>query len=156
METVKASVICIFSAGLLGSLAMILIPGRKNNTVMKSIISIFIIVSMLEPIKNVFGKLSDLPELGQSVMTLSEEGVKAASEYVKEELSEMISMQADESNIEIISVSADISEENNCIIIHKITVLTSEKNPQKIREFEQTVSVMAGVEITVEKNEGLE
>ena len=150
METVRASVICIFAAGLLGSLAMILIPGRKNNMIMKAVVGIFIVMSMIEPIKNAFAGIEDFSGIEQNVQAFMPELPQTASQLIKDEISEIISAEANKSGIEILSVEAEISEEENCIIIHKITVVANENDSEKLKEFERSVSRTAGVEITAE------
>ena len=150
METVRASVICIFAAGLLGSLAMILIPGRKNNMIMKAIAGIFVVMSMLEPIKNAFAGIEDFSGIEQNVQAFMPELPQTASQLIKDEISEIISAEAHKSGIEILSVEAEISEKENCIIIHKITVITTENDSKKLKEFERSVSRTAGVEIIAE------
>lgn len=150
METVRASVICIFAAGLLGSLAMILIPGRKNNMIMKAVVGIFIVMSMIEPIKNAFAGIEDFSGIEQNVQAFMPELPQTASQLIKDEISEIISAEAKEHGIEILSVEAEISEEENCIIIHKITVIANENDSEKLKEFERSVSRTAGVEITAE------
>lgn len=150
METVRSSVICIFAAGLLGSLAMILIPGRKNNMIMKAVVGIFIVMSMIEPIKNAFAGIEDFSGIEQNVQAFMPELPQTASQLIKDEISEIISAEANKSGIEILSVEAEISEKENCIIIHKITVITNENDSKKLKEFERSVSRTAGVEITAE------
>lgn len=150
METVRASVICIFAAGLLGSLAMILIPGRKNNMIMKAVVGIFIVMSMIEPIKNAFAGIEDFSGIEQNVQAFMPELPQTASQLIKDEISEIISAEANKSGIEILSVEAEISEKENCIIIHKITVITNENDSKKLKEFERSVSRTAGVEIIAE------
>ena len=150
METVRSSVICIFAAGLLGSLAMILIPGRKNNLIMKAVAGIFVVMSMLEPIKNAFSGIENFSGVEQNVQVLMTELPQTASQLIRDEISEIISAEAKEHGIEILSVEAEISEEENCIIIHKITVIANENDSEKLKEFERSVSRTAGVEITAE------
>lgn len=150
METIRASVVCIIAAGIIGSIAMILIPGKKNNTIMKAIVSIFIVMSLFEPIKTVLNRFSNFTDVSKQAQAASAVLPKAVSEYIKDELEEIIISQARKYGVSILSVEAEITEEENCIKIHKIIVATNEKDANKLTEFEQSVSKTAGVEITAE------
>lgn len=149
METVRASVICIIFAGIIGSIAMVFMPGRGKNMVMKAIVSIFIILSLFEPMKKTLDCF-DCFSFVQNEQPVYVYDSQMVADYVREEIDKVVEEKAKEYNIEISSVEAEIKEEEDCIIIQKIIVKASEDDKDKLDEFEKSVSAAAGVEITAE------
>lgn len=150
METVRASVVCVLASGIVGSIAVILMPGKKNNTVLKAIVSIFIVLSFFEPMKKVLEGFSGFADIEKNAQTASVALPTAFSSLAEAELKEIIYAEAKVQGIEIVAVEAEIIQEENCIKIQKVIVITNESNEERLRELEQAISKTAGVKITAE------
>lgn len=154
MESIKTAVMCIIAAGFIGSLALILTPGRKNDGVLKAIIGIFIVVSLFQPLSDAAKELLKISEksidTAEDIQSVSDDLNEALKDALSEEIYSRSAECAEKYGVEILSVTADISYDGEYIILHKICIKINQENNGGVEKFRNELERIIGAEVITE------
>ncbi len=145
---------CIIAAGFIGSLALILTPGRKNDGVLKAIIGIFVVVTLFEPLSDAAKELLRISEksmdAAEDIQAVSDDLNEALKDALNEEIYSRTVGCAEKYGVEIISVAADISYDEEYIILHKVCIKINRGNNADTEKFRSELEKILGVEVITE------
>ena len=155
MDIIRSWVTGVTAAAIIGAIVLALTPGGAVEKSVKTVVSVFLISSMILPLVKAENVNLDFKiDEGQTV-TQNEEIVKSLVEHFKEKLELSINETLNNSGIQVSQISIDINTNGDEISVEKIKiVLKKESADEVIRAkeiLEKELSLQA--EITAENQE---
>ena len=155
MDIIRSWVTGVTAAAIIGAIVLALTPGGAVEKSVKTVVSVFLISSMILPLVKAENVNLDFKiDEGQTV-TQNEEIVNSLVEHFKEKLELSINETLNNSGIQVSQISIDINTNGDEISVEKIKiVLKKESADEVIRAkeiLEKELSLQA--EITAENQE---
>lgn len=145
------AVICVCAAAFICSVVLIISPGKKVDGMLRAVAGIFITVTLFRPLTELLGSAEDIFESFEVENTEVDYAASFdAGSFIGDEIRSIIEADAKKYSINIVSAEADVTVENDCIIIHGIRVYTNEADDEKLNEFRKSAEEKTGVSIIVE------
>lgn len=150
MEGLKQWLISLIFSAAAGALITVISPKGSNDKTLKTVVGIFIISSIFLPLTRMNISEFSLPAFANGLEIESENGEDFVIEMIEEELHKTISETAEEFNCEISGIEIDAGyDEDNCIIIQKITVYYTSGETENIQMAAAETEKRLGVPVRV-------
>ncbi len=150
MDGLKQWLISLVFSSAAGTLITVISPKGSNEKTLKTVVGIFIISAVFLPLSKMNITDFSLPALAGGFEIEQDKNEDFVVEMLEEELFEKASETAQSFGCAIKSIEIDAEyDEENCIIIHKITVYFSSGESEKIKMAAAETEKLLGVPTVV-------